>query len=125
VSGDALDAENAVEVSRGASLTLELSVVDEDDAVQDLTGARVLFTVKLNVQPGLAPLMQKDSTDITQIELVAPRLGMVRIYLGPSDTRLVPRAYLFDVWVILATGRRYAVIRQAPLRVLPSLTEVP
>lgn len=122
--GGDLSSDNPISMIRGSSRTLELHVVDTEGNERDITDARVLFTVK-RAMGDTQPLIQKDSVDPLQIELVAPRTGRARIYLYPADTRsLSARAYPYDVWVLL-DGKNYCVIPPSEFKVEPSVTQVP
>jgi len=104
--------KNTVAVIRGSSKTYELTVVDENNDPVDLTGARVLFTVKTLITDA-SPVIQKDSqAGAAQIEIMPnPKAGKARIYLSPSDTRNLDVAeYVFDAWVVLSSGKRHPVI---------------
>ena len=114
---------NSLTVIRGASKTLELTVKDPDDSPIDLTGSRVVFTAKASITDTL-PLIQKDSDKgITEVEIINPTAGLARIYLSYLDTgSLDPGLYEFDVWVHLASGKRYPVIGPCELEVHPAVT---
>jgi len=124
---DMLLPENAVEIVRGTSKTLELTIYDDDlekPEPVDITGATLIFTVKHRVEDAV-PLIQKKSTDSAQIVLIAPREGRARIYLVPADTQnLEPKPYVFDVWLIL-TGKRYAVVAPSIFEVHAGVTLLP
>lgn len=118
--------ENILEVIRGTSKTLELEVLNEDDEAVDITGARVILTAKRTLQDP-HPLFQKSSTDVTQALITSPRAGRAEIYIKPADTHNLESNfdYLYDVWVILASGERFAVIPLSILRVQDAVTRVP
>lgn len=115
--------ENAVSIIRGSSKTLEMTVIDADTGKPaDLTGGKVVLTVKEAVTD-LNPVIQKISTDVTQAEITVPRGGIARIYLVPGDTQtLALKDYVFDVWVVLASGKRYPVVQPSVFTVQPGVT---
>lgn len=117
--------QNAVQIVRGSSKTFELTVLDVDGAAVNLTGARVLMSVKRAVTDA-RPVIQKDSAvGIAQVAITVPLAGRAEIYLEPSDTQtLDDREYVFDVWVVLASGKRYPVIAPSVLVVAPSVTVI-
>ena len=116
---------NAVTVTRGTSKTLELTVTDSANKAVDLTGARIIFTMKRDSEDQL-PLTQKASDDPLQVELSAPREGKAKIYLLPADTQnLDPKSYIFDVWVILSNGKRYVVVEPTPITLKAGVTLIP
>ena len=115
--------ENALTVIRGASKTLEMTVTDADTGLAaDLTGGRVVLTVKEAVTDTM-PVIQKVSDEVTQAEITQPRKGIARIYLVPGDTQnLTLKDDVFDVWVILASGKRYPVVQPSVFTVQPGVT---
>lgn len=123
MSTDYLLPENALEVVKGSSRTLPLVVTDPStgEAV-NLTSSMIYFTVKRKISDPI-PLIQKTTTLSSEIALTAPREGKAEIYLLPSDTiRLDAGSYLFDVWVILADGKRHPVVPPSSFEVRPSVT---
>lgn len=116
---------NAVDIIQGSSRTLELTVVDDADAVIDLTGAKIYMSVKSDLASQY-PIIQKVSTNVLECEITTPKGGVAQIYLNPSDTQtLDPDVYMYDVWVVLADGRRYAIIEQSPFTVRQGVTVIP
>jgi len=118
-----LGPENQIEIYRGASKIYELEVVDGEEHVVDLTGARVVFSVKCSLSDA-APLIQKDSdVGATEIDISHPKEGKAEIKLLPSDTQnLDAGEYIFDVWVVLASGTRGPVILPSPFQVIAGVT---
>lgn len=118
-----LGPENEVEIYRGSSKTYELEVVDGDEAAVDLTGARIVLTVKCDVADP-APLIQKDSqAGATQVDINHPKEGRAEIKFAPSDTQTLDVGeYVFDVWVVLASGTRGPVVPPSPFRVIAGVT---
>jgi hypothetical protein len=117
--------ENAITIIRGSSKTLKLTVTDETDAKVNLTGARLYFSVKVSERDP-QPLFQKSSNNSAQAEITVPREGIALIYLQPSDTQnLDPHEYLFDVWVVLANGKRYPVVKPSVFKVEPGISFIP
>jgi len=123
MSSSILGSENQIEIVRGSSKTYELEVLDEDDAPVDITGARVVLTVKCSVSDP-TPLVQKDSDGgASQVELTAPREGKAEIKFSPSDTQTMdPGKYTFDVWVVLTSGFRSPVIMPSSFIVQAGVT---
>lgn len=117
--------ENSLEVVRGSSRTLELTVTDQDSKPVDLTGSRIIFSVKTSANDPL-PLIQKTTDQLAQAEVTVPREGKARIYLQPGDTQgLQALEYVFDVWVILTSGKRYPVVPSSIFAVKPGVTLIP
>lgn len=114
--------ENALILIRGVSKTLELVVTDAEGKAVDLTGGKVVMTVKGTVSD-TNPLIQKSSDVPTQAELTVPREGKAKIYLVPADTQtLAIKSYVFDVWLVLSSGKRFAVIPPSVFEVQAGVT---
>lgn len=114
--------KNKISIIRGSSRTLVLTVRDSDQAVVDLTGATIYFTVKKSEKETHC-LIQKISTTITEIEIPNPVDGTAKIYLTPEDTfSLAPKSYRYDVWVELSSGERHTVIPPNEFEVTASVT---
>lgn len=116
---------NAIQIVRGASRTLELTVTDDNNAPVDLTNGKLYLSVKVAPLDERA-LLQKTSADPLQIDIFAPRSGKAKIYFQPADTaNLDTHEYVFDVWAVLANGRRYPVIQPSVFAVQPGVTRIP
>jgi hypothetical protein len=114
--------ENALVLVRGTSKTLELIITDADGKAVDITGAKIVMSVKVAATDA-APLIQKSSDSITQAEVTVPREGKARIYLVPADTQtLAVKSYVFDVWLVLASGKRFAVVPPSAFEVQAGVT---
>lgn len=113
---------NAIELIRGSSKTFLLSVVDEIGAVQSLDGATVYFTVKCDLKDTETKIV-KSSAQPAEIEIYAPAEGKAKIYLTPGDTLNMDLGeYVFDVWVELASGKRYPVVKPSPFIIEAGVT---
>ena len=114
--------ENAVTATRGASKTLNLTVKDKDGNPVNLTGSTLYFTVKKKETDRVC-VIQKISTDAAQIEVASPATkGTAQIFLQPSDTNKDPGKYRFDVWVVLASGARFVVVKPSVFEIVPGVT---
>lgn len=122
---DSILPKNAVCITRGTSKTFQITVTDGSNRAVDLTGSRVLFSVKQALADS-RPLIQKDSNFGSQILITNPRCGIAQIYVTPADTQFLdPEDYLYDVWVVLTGGNRYAVIPTSIFQVQPGVTLIP
>jgi hypothetical protein len=123
MSSNILGSENQIELVRGSSKTYELEVLDEDGTAVDITGSRVVLTVKCSATDR-SPLIQKDSAaGVAQVELTAPREGKAAIKFVPSDTQTLDVGkYIFDVWVVLVSGFRSPVIMPSPFIIQAGVT---
>jgi hypothetical protein len=116
---------NGVTVIRGTSHVLELCVLDDKDQAVDLTGSRIVFTVKCSVQDA-SPLFQKDSVNPAEVEFTNPEGGIARINIFPADTQTRDTTeYVFDVWAVLASGKRFAVVGPSAFIIEPGVTLIP
>jgi hypothetical protein len=118
-----LGPENEIEIYRGASKTFELHVTDAEEEDVDLTGARVIMSVKCDLSDP-SPIFQKDSNaGASQIDITTPKEGKAEIKLVPSDTQTMDvGTYVFDIWVVLASGTRSPVVAPSPFKVVAGVT---
>lgn len=118
-------ARQDIQVIRGVTKTLRLSVIDDDGDAVDLAGATVYFRAKEAIGDASA-VISKSSAQVSEIEILTPTTGgQADIKLAPSDTatlNLVPHVY--DVWVQLASGDRHAVVKPARLYLERAVTEL-
>jgi len=118
--------KNTIRIIRGTSKKFLLTVTDEAGERVDLNGARIIMTVKRSLEDEHA-LIQKDSQKgAAQVEILTPtKGGQANIYLTPSDTHTLDvREYTFDVWAILSSGKRYAVIPPSVLELEAGVTVI-
>jgi hypothetical protein len=102
---------NAVEVIRGTSRTLALHVTDVAGDNTDLTGGRVVFTVKCKIEDEQNTIQKDSDVGPAEVEIVAAKEGRAEIKLVPADTRSLSLGkYVFDVWVVLVGGERHLVV---------------
>lgn len=120
-----LSPENSLTVIRGTTKTLKVTVTKPDGSYFDITGGRLVFTVKCSIFDDL-PTLQKLTTIPAQGAVTIPRQGIAEFYLIPADTQgMKPREYLFDVWLITASGDRFCVVPQSTFVVQPGVTYLP
>lgn len=118
-----LDTENAIDIVRGTSRTLALTVTDAAGVPVNLTGARVVFTVKCSVQETDNKIQKDSARDAADASVTAASSGQAQIYLQPQDTQgMEPGKYVFDVWVLLSGGARYLVVGPGPFNVRAGVT---
>lgn len=117
-------------IVKGTTLTLQLTVLDQDGNTVSLASATVYFTVRLQEGDADPPLISKSSANPLQIEILTPQTdvskkGRANIYLQPTDTlSLGPDQYRYDVWVTIGTAR-YCVIPPSMMEIRPSVTVLP
>lgn len=120
-----LTPENSVSILRGTTKTLVVTVTNPDGEMTNLTGAKLVLTVKRDLWDDL-PLLQKLTTNAAQAVITKPREGLVEFYFTPADTQgLPPQDYIFDIWLLPATGERYAIVAPTTFKVLPGVTYLP
>jgi hypothetical protein len=118
--------KNAISIIRGQSKTYALAVTDKNGDPVDLTGSRVIFSVKTSFCAEDA-LIRKDSNNgTTEIEITNALGGLADIKIVPSDTNTLDATeYIFDVWVVLSSGKQYPVIPPSKLVVEAGVTVFP
>lgn len=117
-----LDPVNSVTIVRGASKKLALTVQDENDSPVDLTGSRLVFTLKTSLASE-HPLLVKTSDDDSQILITSPTAGLAEVYILPADTKgLEPGQYVFDIWLIDSDSNHYPVTKPVLLTVQAAVT---
>ena len=114
---------NQIEIFRGSSKIYELEVLDGGGHAVDLTGARVVLTVKCRLEDADS-IIQKDSAiSASQIDITHPIEGKAEIKFSPSDTQTRDTGeYIFDVWVVLSSGVANAVIPPSPFFIKAGVT---
>ena len=113
-------------IVRGVSKTLRLTVVDEDGDAVDLTDAVVYFSVKILLSDAEAVIEKTSETpaDITILAQSGDTLGKADIFLVPSDTlSLSAEKHYYDVWVELVTGARYCVVSPSAFWIRRGVTD--
>jgi len=119
-----LNTTNSLSIVRGTTKTISLTITDEAGDAFDLTDATIWFSVKKTLAD-VNPLILKKSDTPTDITITSAREGTAEIYLIPSDTfDMDVREYLFDVWVVTATGARYLVTGPSTLEIQNSVTRI-
>jgi len=117
--------ENSLTIIRGTSKKLQLAVTQPEGVPYDLTGGRVIMTVKQSLSDDL-PTIQKRSNIPAEAAITVPRKGIAEFYFVPADTQgISPCTLVFDVWFITATGERYNVVPRSSFVVQPGVTYLP
>lgn len=120
---DILVGENQISVYQGESATITIKITDSLNKYVDLTGATVYFTVKIN-EKDPAHIVQKISTSGSQILVTKPREGTAEIYISSTDTiTLNSGVYVYDLWVMLATGKKHPAIKPSVFELKESVTK--
>jgi hypothetical protein len=102
------------QIYKGQSATFRITITDEDGERYDLTGATLYFRVKVSVTTADPALITKVSSTPAQITILAQSgdtVGQAEIYLLPADTTaLTAINYVYDVWILKATGEKEPVV---------------
>lgn len=133
-SSNITKSSNTVDLYQGESRDIDLEIVQEVPDVNDvpveepvdLTGATVYFSVRTKASsPDL--LIGKNSTNALEIETPTPFTGGIAIiHLLSSDTKnMAPGEYVFDVWVVLSSGKTVPVIEISEFIVKEPVTKLP
>jgi hypothetical protein len=116
-----LQSKNAITILRGESKTLKLTVTNPDSTPLNLTGGRIVFTVKGNALDAI-PLLQKTTDNSSQALITSATGGLAEIYMIPGDTKTLSiKEYVFDVWLILG-GKQYPIVPPSTLNLQPGVT---
>lgn len=105
-----VDADNRIEVIKGDTGILELSL----DNYNLKDGDKVYFTVKSSYDS--ERLIFKEVTNFAD--------GKVKFIFTPEDTNINVGTYLYDVQCNLADGRVDTVIKSTKFKVLGGITDV-
>ena len=133
-SSNITKSSNTIELYQGESMDIDLEVVQEvpdvngnlEDQPVDLTGSTIYFSVRVKASaPEL--LIGKNSSNLLEVEIVSPpQNGQAIIHLVSSDTKVTPPAdYVFDVWVVLSSGKSVPVIEISTFTVKEPVTKLP
>lgn len=94
------------EMFSGNTRILKVTVLDQDDAIVDLSGASADFA--LSKRPGSTALVTKSvGTGITITDAVA---GELEVRLDPADTEPLAGGHYYELEVQDASGRRTTVL---------------
>lgn len=133
-SSNITKSSNTIELYQGESVDIDLDIVQEVPDVNgnlvdqpvDLTGATIYFSMRMKASaPEL--LIGKNSTNILEIQILSPpQNGEAIIHLVSSDTRVTPPGdYVFDVWIVLSSGKSVPVIEISTFTVKEPVTKLP
>jgi hypothetical protein len=106
-------AGNRIELFRGDTYDAEITVYDEDDNAENITGSSIIFTLRESVEEGVT--LQKKNTAAgggsDEIEDYDLNNGKFRLHILPADTvSLEPGEYVYDIEVTTSTGRVYTIV---------------
>lgn len=103
-------------VVAGDTLEIIIDVLDEDDLAWNLTGATIHWQMSRTI--GGAALISKSSAAPSEIQLVAPENGRVRVFVSAADwAGIAPGTYKHEAQVTDSEGRK-STVGQGTMRVL-------
>lgn len=110
---------------RGETIGLRCTVRDQDGQLVNLTGATAYARVRPD--PKAAPVISKSSpsTGIAIATQTGATRGQFTISIAAADTASLPVGdYVWDAWVVLATGERFAVVATSRLTLVLETTSL-
>ena len=131
-SSNITSSSSSIELYQGESKDLELEIVREVDQIDgtvkeepvNLTGGKVCFTVRKAIgDPEIK--ISKDSLSALEIEILTPATdGLATIHIVSEDTLFLEAGkYVFDVWVVLSSGKKVPVIEVSEFIVKEPVTK--
>ena len=90
--------KKSIDVFKGDSLALDISVVDADGSVVDLTDATAKFTAREQENSSSA-IIEKS------LDIYDAANGKMRLTLTTSDTDITPKSYPADIEITFSDGR--------------------
>lgn len=112
-----------LKLKRGESKTLRLTVTDDSGVAVDLTGARVKMTAVEAATPANVLFTKDSAVGVSEVDITTPLSGIADIFIEPSDTSAVTLySFMYDIWVELASGKRYAVVCPSELYISQTYT---
>jgi len=93
-----------IEIKRGNTLPITVTITDANGAAVDLTGATVYFTAKAAESDTDATdnnaTIKKDVTDhVDETGAASAEDGITTIVLDADDTTVTPKTYFYDITV--------------------------
>lgn len=107
-------------VYENESVTILLTVFDEDNALLDLTGARVLLVV-WDPDTDITSFTKDSNVGVAEVEILSQTTnkGEAKLYIDPSDIATAD-LLRFNVWVDLAGGAQHLVVPPSRWEILDS-----
>lgn len=134
VSSNITKSSNSIDLYQGESKDLDLLIVQEVKDINgvfveqpvDLAGSTIYFSVRKKAN-STDLLIGKDSTNILAIEITTPTTaGMAIIHMLPADTKhMAAGDYVFDVWIVLSSGKSVPVVEISEFIVKEAVTKLP
>lgn len=117
---------NRVQVVRGQTKVLGLTIKKSDGRAASLSGAQLYMTVRK--RPDADVLVSKSTDDGIQIDDAGK--GQATVTLSIEDTDLEAGEYRYDIWVVYPgqngePDTRQPVVHYAQLHVVDGLTDFP
>ena len=104
-------ADQNIEIYRGDDRTFKVVCKDENDAVVNITGAAIKFSVKEKISDATYKV-EKSSAQASEISITDGSNGEYEIYLVPADTQSLDiGSYEYDSELTTSGGKVYTVVR--------------
>lgn len=97
----------AISIYKGNNLDVNFQIRNQDDEIEDLTGADIYFTVKVEEGIEGEVVIEKNIVDgvSSGITITDAGNGFCQVSILPSDTQnLVPKKYMYEILVELPDG---------------------
>lgn len=107
--------EQDMKITRGDTKKFYVLVVDELDAIFDLTGYDMVFTARASLS-SVTPA-------ITSTATITAAAGRGDFKILPSETDIPEGEYRYDVQISSGTDDKYTVVENQKLTIGPGLTQ--
>jgi hypothetical protein len=118
-----------ISIARGESRTITFTVRDRNNALVDLTGASVYFTVRNRIEDAANVIAKKNAAaggDNAQAILLnqTTSKGKFNVFVLHEDTmNLDPEArYVYDAWLMMPVANYYQIVEAAEFDITPAIT---
>ena len=105
---------NRVYLFRGDTYDAEITVYDEDDVVESIVGALIIWTLRKSIDNENITLQKKNIAaggGADEIEDYDLGNGKFRLHILPADTiSLDPGEYIYDIQLTTSGGKVYTII---------------
>lgn len=111
------------EMFRGDGRDYQIAITDENDAVVNISGAKIWFTLKADYDDTDADAEFQLTTDVAAEILITDAAGgLAEIYIKHSHTKdLIGRTYYFDIQ-IKEIGKEARTVLRGSMLIKPDVT---
>jgi hypothetical protein len=97
-------ANNNYRMFAGDTKTLEMSVIDDDGLIVDISDAKIRWMMARSVNSKTTILSKGNEDSPPEIEIVLANHGRFNVYLGQDDTETLRGDYYHEAEVVLPDG---------------------